>query len=279
MTLLVYDEKRDRTMQQQSRSTTTTKLAATAVTGVAAGFPVATTLFYAGLGAALGLLAVLAISAAWHVVGATDTGAALLAQLGITIAREGQVMGLPLVENTKAYWYMARAGGILAYLLLWLGTVLGVLMSGKVTKGLLAYGIHEFLPILAVIFAGLHAAVLLGDQYIGFSLGNLLVPFSAPYRPLWTGLGTLTFYLSAALVASFYVKRWIGRRTWRLFHYTTYLAFTLALVHGMMAGTDSTSPVVRWMYLLTGAALVFATLVRVLTIKRSTPRSAPALRV
>jgi DMSO/TMAO reductase YedYZ heme-binding membrane subunit len=82
-------------------------------------------------------------------------------------------------------------------------------------------------------------------------------------------LGTLAFYLGTALAASFYLRRWIGRRTWRLLHYATYLVFGLALAHGVRAGTDSNLDAVRWMYVSTGAVLLFVTLVRVLTMRRT----------
>jgi predicted ferric reductase len=123
------------------------------------------------------------------------------------------------------------------------------------------------MPILAMVFAGMHAVVLLGDAYIGFSIANLLVPFTAPYRPLWTGLGTLALYLGVALIASFYLKRLVSRKLWRALHYLTYAVFALALLHGIMAGTDSGLTVVRWMYVLTGASLLFATFFRIFSVQ------------
>ena len=219
-----------------------------------------TTLFYAGLGVAAG--AVVGLLG----MGLVRTGPALVPGLGAGAANQLQIMGLPLAPDTQAYWYMARAGGIVAYLLLWLGSLWGVLMSTKLAKGLYAFGLHEFLPILAMVFATLHALVLLGDHYIGFDLLQLAVPFTASYRPLWTGMGTLALYLGTALAASFYVRRLIGRRTWRLLHYATYGVFALALAHGLMAGTDSTLPLVRWMYFATGASLLFVTLVRIFSL-------------
>ena len=221
-----------------------------------------TTLFYAGLGVAAG--------AAVSILGMSlvRTMPALIPTVAGGASNQLQVMGLPLAPDTQAYWYMARAGGIVAYLLLWLGSLWGVLMSTKLAKGLYVFGLHEFLPILAMIFAALHALVLLGDHYIGFDLLQLAVPFTASYRPLWTGLGTLALYLGTALAASFYLRRWIGRRTWRTLHYATYGVFALALAHGLMAGTDSTLPLVRWMYVATGASLLFVTLVRIFSLSR-----------
>jgi len=221
-----------------------------------------TTLFYAGLGVAAGAAVSLLT------MGMVRTLPAIMPTLAGGAANQLQVMGLPLAPDTQAYWYMARAGGIVAYLLLWLGSLWGVLMSTKLTKGLYVFGLHEFLPILAMIFATLHALVLLGDHYIGFDLLQLAVPFTASYRPLWTGLGTLALYLGTAVAASFYVRQWIGRRTWRTLHYATYGVFMLALAHGLMAGTDSTVSPVRWMYIATGASLLFVTLVRIFSLSR-----------
>lgn len=228
-----------------------------------------------GLGAAAGVAVVFAGLALWQVVAGPAVNGLLAGatQPGTALAQEAQAMGLPLVEGTKAFWYVARAGGILAYMLLWLATLWGIFISSKMVKGWIdgtvLYNMHEFLPILAVVFAVLHAAVLLGDAYIGFSVADLLVPFRAPYRPLWTGLGSLALYLSIALIASFYVRSFIGRRVWRLFHYVTYLAFVLALLHGLQAGTDSGQPLVLGMYVATGATLLFATIYRILTVKAS----------
>jgi hypothetical protein len=237
-------------------------------------------LLYAGLGTVAGVAAVLTVQALWqNYVGGAEAAVTLTANT--RLAQEAQVMGLPLVEGSKAYWYTARAGGLIAYLLLWLATLWGVMMSSKMAKGMidatLLYGMHEFLPTLAMVFAALHAAVLMGDAYIGFSLVNLFVPFTTSYRPLWTGLGSVALYLSIALIASFYLKNLVGRKVWRAFHFVTYLAFGLALVHGIMAGTDTANPAVRWMYILTGAALLFATLYRILMVRgEAAARPAPA---
>ncbi|MBK8050487.1 MAG: hypothetical protein IPK16_27325 [Anaerolineales bacterium] len=230
-------------------------------------------LFYAGLGIGAGVAFVLILQVVWQLsvgaLGAPGGGVA-----SVSLVAEAKTMGLPLAEGAKAYWYFARSGGIVAYFLLWLATAWGVLMSGKLTKGQFAFGLHEFLPILAMVFAVIHAVALLGDTYIAFSWWQLLLPFSTSYRPVATGLGVLSLYLSMALIASFYLRKWIGRRAWRLFHYATYLAFTLALVHGLLAGTDSRLPAMQILYYGTGLSIVFFTCYRVLTIKADVRRKA-----
>ena len=198
-----------------------------------------------------------------------------------TLFDQAQVMGLPLTGETSAYWYMARSGGIVAYVLLWLSVVWGLVMSTKITRWIappLVYGLHEFLAILSVVFMALHSLVLLGDSYFDFTLFNLAIPFTAPYEPLWTGLGTIAFYLCVALTASFYIRKIIGQKVWRTLHYISFLAYALALGHGIMAGTDSDTVVMQFIYLLTGSTVLFLTYYRLFTVKTKskTRASTPA---
>jgi len=184
---------------------------------------------------------------------------------------QARLMDLPLAGQTSAYWYMARAGGIVAFLLLWLSTVWGLVLSTKITANLIstsaAYGLHEFLSILAIVFALLHSLILLGDTYVQFNIFQLAIPFIAPYRPFWTGLGTVTLYLSAALTGSFYVRKQIGQRVWRTLHYLTFVAYVLALVHGLMAGTDSPLAVAKLIYWGSGFSVMFLVYYRLFTLK------------
>lgn len=197
--------------------------------------------------------------------------AAMPAPLTTFLSEQARLMGLPLAGETSAYWYMARAGGVVAYLLMWLSVVWGLALSTKVVNqwiaAPLAYGLHEFLSLATLVFATLHSLVLLGDSYINFSLLNLAVPFTAPYQPFWTGLGTLGFYLSLALTGSFYIRQQIGQKVWRSLHYFTFLAFILALGHGLMAGTDSQSVAIQAMYAGTALSVLFLTFYRLLTLK------------
>jgi hypothetical protein len=199
--------------------------------------------------------------------------AALPVGLRAQLGDQARLMGLPLVGETSAYWYMARAGGAIAYLLMWGSTVWGLLLSTKVVSKqvspALAYGVHEFASILTIIFAVLHAMVLLGDKYIDFSLIHLLIPFTAPYEPLWTGLGIIALYLSAAITASFYIRKHIGQKVWRILHYLTFVAYLLALAHAIMAGSDSGLIISVLLYWSTGFMVIFLVYYRLFTAKRS----------
>ena len=177
----------------------------------------------------------------------------------------------PATAETSAYWYMSRGAGLVSYVLLWATAAWGLLVSTKLAKGLVAApfaaGLHEFLSLTTLSFAAFHGLVLLGDRYVNFSLINVVYPFAATtYRPGWVGLGQLGFYLTAALVISFYARKNVGPRAWRVAHYLTFPAYGLVLIHGITSGTDSSALPVQVMYLVTGTAIVFLVYYRLLSL-------------
>ncbi len=104
---------------------------------------------------------------------------------------------------------------------------------------------------------------LLADQSFAFTPRAILVPFASPYAPVWVGIGQLTFYGLAVVTASFYVRRQIGQRAWRLIHYLTFLVFVGAIGHGIMSGSDTGAAWAFWLYLVPGAAAVFLLVYRI----------------
>ncbi len=99
---------------------------------------------------------------------------------------------------------------------------------------------------------------------VPFSLPQIAVPGLAPYAPLAVAAGQGAFYLMAAVIASFYVRRTIGQRAWRLLHYLTFLAFVGATAHGLAAGTDSGSAWAWWIYVGATVPVVFLLTYRIL---------------
>ncbi len=175
-------------------------------------------------------------------------------------------------ESPKAYWFLARSSAFVAFVLLWLSTAAGLLMTGKLAQATLgqwlAFELHQFASLLGLAFALFHALILLGDRYINYSLAQLLLPFgSANYRPLEVGLGQLAFYMSAVIAFSFYVRRWIGTRLWRVLHFLSFAAFALALAHGIFSGTDTSAPWAQALYWAAGGSVLFLTIYRVLSVR------------
>ena len=177
-----------------------------------------------------------------------------------------------LGSEPKAYWYLSRASATVAYGLLWLSMALGLIITNKLARvwpgGPIAFDLHQFASLMGLAFALFHALILMGDKYINYDLAQVLVPFnSTGYKPVWVGLGQIGFYLLAIVSLSFYMRKRLGNRTWRLVHYLSFLMFALALLHGIFSGTDTTVPAIRAFYWVTGVSLLFLFVYRVLVMK------------
>jgi sulfoxide reductase heme-binding subunit YedZ len=158
-----------------------------------------------------------------------------------------------------AVWYAARAGGLVAYLLLSSSVVLGLLLSARARLEWPRFAVedvHRYLAILTGVFVAVHVGSLALDHVVPFGLPSLLVPFTASYRPLATGLGVVAAELLAAVAVTNALRRRIPHELWRTAHYATLVVWLAAGVHGVLAGTDRREP---WMLTLyVGAAALVA---------------------
>ncbi len=175
--------------------------------------------------------------------------------------------------SPKVYWYLSRGSGFVGMGLLWGSMMLGVGITNKMARlwpgAPAAFAIHEYLSLLGLAFACFHALILLGDQYSKYQLVQLLVPFgSVQYRPAWVGLGQLGFYAWAILTATFYVRKQIGQKTWRVIHYGSFLCYVIALIHGLTSGTDAGLSLAQDFYWVTGGSFLFLLVYRILTSRK-----------
>jgi predicted ferric reductase len=176
--------------------------------------------------------------------------------------------------NPKAYWYLSRGAGFVALGLLWVSMMLGIGVTNKMARiwpGLPpAMAFHEYTGLLGLFFAAFHALILLGDQYSKYRLVQLLMPFgSVQYRPTWVALGQLGFYAWFIIAITFYIRKMIGRKTWRFIHYASFICYLGALVHGLMSGTDTTTVWAQDFYWITGGSLLFLLIYRILTSRKT----------
>jgi predicted ferric reductase len=169
-----------------------------------------------------------------------------------------QFLGL---DNVHLWWYITRASGLMAYLLVWLSTLWGFAISSKIFDSWLQrvfiYDFHEHLSLLSLGFVLVHVVVLLFDRVEPLSLVEILLPFVSHYRPLWTGIGIIAFYLSILVTVTFYIRSRISMKAFRTIHYLSIAAYLGALVHGLYAGTDSRLSWTQMMYWGTLLSTVF----------------------
>ncbi|MCL4395648.1 MAG: ferric reductase-like transmembrane domain-containing protein [Chloroflexi bacterium] len=197
--------------------------------------------------------------------------------VGAILAMESWLPALTqsLVGPTpQAYWDLARVGGIVSYVLLWLSIVFGLVVTNKLARvwpgGPTAVDLHQFTALLGFAFALFHSLVLLGDQYVKYSLLQIVVPFaSANYQPFWVGLGQLGFYLLVPVAFSFYFRKRIGYGLWRSIHYGSFVVYALVTVHALLAGSDTTNPGMLLFYAMTTAVVFLFTIYRVMAMSPS----------
>jgi methionine sulfoxide reductase heme-binding subunit len=201
----------------------------------------------------------------WSEVGLFAFGSVAGALLGVWALSR---MAAAMAAQAPGFWFVSRAGGIVAYLLLWFSTAWGVMLSGQGLRGAVSkpvsFALHNITSWLALGFAAVHAVALLGDRVVQFSGADVLVPFAASYRPFLSGLGTLSLYLGVLVSVTFYWKR-LSRPTWRALHLLSYLMFIAVTIHGVLLGTDSSAWIMRTIYLLAAGSVAFLTMYRVLT--------------
>ena len=176
-------------------------------------------------------------------------------------------------------WEFIRAGGLMAFLLLTAAVGLGLCIRTRSSDPFAArswvFNLHQSVTLAALAATLLHVLAILANSFVPFAIKDVLVPFASSWRPLATASGILAMYCSILLVGSFYVRRQIGYRAWRLIHYGSFIAWTSALAHGLLAGHDTSAGWVIWLYGFSCEAvglLLLYRLLLVLAARRTTAR-------
>ena len=175
---------------------------------------------------------------------------------------------LTIVTDVFSTWHISRGTGLTAYVLLFLITGGGLALSlqlvpPKIRAGFL--GLHRTASIAAAIMLLLHGSILIFDRHVAFSLADVWVPFWASHKTLEMATGIIAFYTLAALVFTSLrsVMKAIGFENWRFTHYLAFPCYVLALYHGVMLGTDSGAPAIRFLYQSTASIVLAMTLLRI----------------
>lgn len=158
----------------------------------------------------------------------------------------------------SAYWYLTRATGTVALLLLTATVALGVLDVSRYSSPrwprFLLDRLHRNVSLLSVVFLSLHVVSTVLDSFAPISLVAAFIPFVSSYRPFWLGLGAVSFDMLLALVITSVMRRRVGLPAWRAVHWLAYACWPIALLHSFGTGSDVKS---GWMLLISiGCVLV-----------------------
>lgn len=180
---------------------------------------------------------------------------------GSTIMQK--VQSLLGMDSVQLWWYVTRASGLTGYFLLWLSMIWGFAIPSRIIQPILestfTYDFHEHLSLVGLGFVVLHVTVLLFDRYLPFNIFQILIPFIDTYRPLWVGLGIISFYILLLVTFTFYLRQRIGKRAFRSIHLLSLLGYLGTTLHGLFAGTDSALSVTRFLYVGTFLGVIFMT--------------------
>jgi methionine sulfoxide reductase heme-binding subunit len=175
-----------------------------------------------------------------------------------------------------AWWLAGRSAGVVAWLLLSLSLVMGMLMATRLAPAGVRAAIrrgHEKVALLALGTVAAHGLLLLGDDWLRPGLSGIVVPFTMDYRPVWTGLGICAGYLTAALSLTYYARRRLGPRRWRLAHRLIPVAWAMAAAHVIGAGSDASA---LWLQVPLAFTLALAIVLLVDRLMRRPAQRPPA---
>ena len=175
--------------------------------------------------------------------------------------------------SSQIWWYIARASGIVGWLLLTAGVIWGIMTPAKLSdrqRPAWFLDLHRWLAGLTIGFVAIHLAALMADTYIEFSIIDLFIPFAADWKPFPVALGVLAAWILIVIQTTSLAMKHLPRTTWRKVHLTSYLAFFLTSLHGTLAGTDAPHPLYQVTSIAALAAVMFTTLFRIMTRRRRT---------
>jgi ferredoxin-NADP reductase/DMSO/TMAO reductase YedYZ heme-binding membrane subunit len=198
----------------------------------------------------------------------------------IQVTTSGSAGAVRAQVDSLVWWYVARASGLLAWALLAVSVIGGLLLGTQLARGRTrrwTQGLHEFLGPLAVVFTVIHLTSVLASDQLRIGVQELIVPFVRPDNPMAQGCGVLAVYLLTALALTSSARAVLSWRWWRRVHLLAFPLFGLASAHTVLAGSDTSNPILDRVSLGVGVVILFLAALRLLTARPAgTAAAAPA---
>lgn len=179
----------------------------------------------------------------------------------------GEIWTVASTAQQPLIWWAGRASGLVAYAALWLSMLFGLAVSSKGAGGLLPkrlmMDLHQQWTLSALVATVVHVVTIVLHAESGVSAWAIIVPFASARLTGAVALGTVALVGLVTVSATSWLRRRIPYRVWRSIHALAFGTMLLALAHGVTAGTDTGSPVVGALYVLTIAVLTGAMVTRI----------------
>ena len=169
--------------------------------------------------------------------------------------------------NPQFWWYVSRAAGIVGWLFLTASVLWGILLSTSLfpahRRPAWLLDLHRALGGLAVLTIAVHLGALIADNFVHFTIADLVVPFASEWKTWQVALGVFAFWGVVVVETTSLAMKHLPRRVWRGIHLTSYVTFLLTSLHGTFAGTDATNTLYVATSIITTVALMLAIVYRV----------------
>ncbi len=138
-------------------------------------------------------------------------------------------------------WFVSRALGAMALLLLSVVIVLGILHNTSVVKNadlglprFVLVALHRNLSLISVVFIALHVITVIVTDYVHLRIIDVFVPGIATFNPVAAAFGTVATDLVLAIVVTSMLRSRLSRRVWFWVHWTSYLCWPVSVVHAVL---------------------------------------------
>lgn len=149
-------------------------------------------------------------------------------------------------SDPQIWWFLTRASAIVAWVLLTVTAVWGILLKTRILRGAdnpeWLKVTHRYISGLAMTMVALHIVTLVLDEYINFGWADVLVPFATSFEPLPVALGIFAFWLLVAIQATALLAKRLPEALWKAVHLSSYAVLLLVALHSGLVGTDVGAP-------------------------------------
>ena len=151
------------------------------------------------------------------------------------------------VLDLSAYVGLVAVGAVTVNMLL------GVLMAFRYSpvrswphRRIDYFTLHNWSGYIALSVSILHPVILLFNKDKRFRVVDLVYPVHSPSQPLDNTIGAIALYLVFIVVFTSYFRIRLGRRLWKSFHFTIYLAAGALFWHSLFTDPDLKNAPVDW---------------------------------
>lgn len=143
--------------------------------------------------------------------------------------------------------------GLIAVGAVTINMLLGMLMAFRYSpmrywphRRLNYFQLHIWSGYIALTVSILHPVILLFNKPTRFRLMDLVYPVQSPSQPLENTIGAIGLYLVAVVVVTSYLRIRLGRRLWKAFHFSIYVAAAALFWHSIFTDPDLKNSAVNW---------------------------------